>query len=109
MSEMTYSIGRNRYDARPVNFTAPSFRDMARHVLSLSAEDKARAGYLAASFDDDLRADDVVVFNAFELLHVARAQARALAESGYRPPLPARRIPAFGSTVPRPCRRRFRA
>ena len=42
------------------------------------------------------RDDDVVVFNAFELLHVARQQARALAESGYRPPLPARRIQVAG-------------
>ncbi len=42
------------------------------------------------------REDDVVVFNAFELLHVAKAQARALAESGYRPPLPARQIQVAG-------------
>jgi 3-hydroxyacyl-CoA dehydrogenase len=42
------------------------------------------------------RESDVVVFNAFEVLHVAKAQARALAESGYRPPLPARRIQAAG-------------
>ncbi|MGH8083812.1 MAG: 3-hydroxyacyl-CoA dehydrogenase/enoyl-CoA hydratase family protein [Lysobacter sp.] len=42
------------------------------------------------------RKDDVVVFNAFELLHVAKAQARALAESGYRPPLPARNIRVAG-------------
>jgi 3-hydroxyacyl-CoA dehydrogenase len=31
-----------------------------------------------------------------ELLHVARRQARALAESGYRPPLPARQIQVAG-------------
>ncbi|MGO4549842.1 3-hydroxyacyl-CoA dehydrogenase/enoyl-CoA hydratase family protein [Lysobacter sp. 2RAF19] len=42
------------------------------------------------------REGDGVVFNAFELLDVARAQARALADSGYRPPLPARRIQAAG-------------
>jgi len=42
------------------------------------------------------RPGDVVVFNAYELLHVAKAQARALAESGYRPPLPARAIPVAG-------------
>ena len=42
------------------------------------------------------RPDDVVVFNAFELLHVAKAQALALAESGYRPPLPARAIRVAG-------------
>ncbi|MCJ0824749.1 3-hydroxyacyl-CoA dehydrogenase/enoyl-CoA hydratase family protein [Luteimonas sp. 50] len=43
-----------------------------------------------------LRDGDVVVFNAFELLHVARQQALALAETGYRPPLPARRIQVAG-------------
>jgi 3-hydroxyacyl-CoA dehydrogenase len=43
-----------------------------------------------------LRAGDVIAFNAFELLHIARQQALALAESGYRPPLPARRIQAAG-------------
>jgi len=42
------------------------------------------------------RENDVVVFHAHELLHVAKAQARALAESGYRPPLPARAIPVAG-------------
>jgi len=42
------------------------------------------------------REGDRVVFNAFELLHVAKAEARALAESGYRPPLPARRIQVAG-------------
>lgn len=43
-----------------------------------------------------LREDDIVVFNAFELLHVARQQALALAEAGYRPPLPARAIRVAG-------------
>jgi 3-hydroxyacyl-CoA dehydrogenase len=43
-----------------------------------------------------LRAGDIVAFNAFELLHIAKQQALALAESGYRPPLPARRIQVAG-------------
>jgi len=43
-----------------------------------------------------LRAGDVIAFNAFELLHIARQQALALAESNYRPPLPARRIQVAG-------------
>jgi len=43
-----------------------------------------------------LRSDDIVVFHAHELLHVARRQALAMAECGYRPPLPARRIPVAG-------------
>ena len=42
------------------------------------------------------RDGDTVVFNAFELLHVAKAQARGLAESGYRPPLPGRRVQVAG-------------
>lgn len=42
------------------------------------------------------RDSDVVVFNQYELLHVAKAQALALAESGYRPPLPARQVQVAG-------------
>lgn len=36
--------------------------------------------------------------NRFELLHVAKAQALALAEVGYRPPLRSREIVVAGST-----------
>ncbi|MCB1554988.1 MAG: 3-hydroxyacyl-CoA dehydrogenase/enoyl-CoA hydratase family protein [Xanthomonadales bacterium] len=43
-----------------------------------------------------LRQGDNVVFHAHELLHVAKAQVRALSESGYRPPMPARQIPVAG-------------
>jgi 3-hydroxyacyl-CoA dehydrogenase len=42
------------------------------------------------------RESDTVVFNTHELLHVAKAQARALAEAGYRPPLPARAVTVAG-------------
>jgi 3-hydroxyacyl-CoA dehydrogenase len=42
------------------------------------------------------REDDLVVFNQYELLHVAREQARAMAEAGYRPKLPPRQIPVAG-------------
>ena len=42
------------------------------------------------------RENDVVIFNAFELLHVAKQQVKALSESGYRPALPARQIPVAG-------------
>ena len=42
------------------------------------------------------RENDLVIFNAFELLHVAKQQVKALAESGYRPALPARQIPVAG-------------
>jgi len=43
-----------------------------------------------------LRVTDKIVFNSHEMLHIAKAQARALAESGYRAPLPARRIQLAG-------------
>ena len=43
-----------------------------------------------------LRAGDKIAFNAYELLHIAKAEARALAEGGFRPPLPARRIQVAG-------------
>ena len=42
------------------------------------------------------RESDLVVFNNFELLHVAKSQARAMAESSYRPPLPANAVPVAG-------------
>ena len=41
-----------------------------------------------------LRDSDVVVFNAYELLYVAKKVALSLAEAGYRPPLPAQVIVA---------------
>ncbi|WP_266159372.1 3-hydroxyacyl-CoA dehydrogenase/enoyl-CoA hydratase family protein [Dyella silvatica] len=43
-----------------------------------------------------LRDSDVVVFNNYELLYVAKQVARSLAESGWRPPMPARAIPVAG-------------
>jgi 3-hydroxyacyl-CoA dehydrogenase len=45
-----------------------------------------------------LRASDVVLFNPGELLHVAKQQALALFEAGYRPPLPGRRFAVAGRT-----------
>jgi 3-hydroxyacyl-CoA dehydrogenase len=42
------------------------------------------------------RNNDVVVFNPYELLYVAKQQAHALAESGYRPALPPKQIPVAG-------------
>jgi 3-hydroxyacyl-CoA dehydrogenase len=43
------------------------------------------------------RDSDVVVFNAYELLYVAKAQARAMAESSYRPPIAPKAVPVAGS------------
>ena len=38
----------------------------------------------------------MVAFHAHELLHIARGQALALADRGYRPPLPARQVRVAG-------------
>ncbi|WP_329743262.1 3-hydroxyacyl-CoA dehydrogenase/enoyl-CoA hydratase family protein [Dyella sp. A6] len=43
-----------------------------------------------------MRDSDVVVFNAYELLYVAKKVATSLAESGWRPPLYQRNVPVAG-------------
>ncbi|PKM08641.1 MAG: 3-hydroxyacyl-CoA dehydrogenase [Gammaproteobacteria bacterium HGW-Gammaproteobacteria-4] len=66
----------------------PYFEAVAMAKVSTSALEAKELGLA--------RESDVVVFNPHELLFVAKAQVRALAESGYRPPLPARQIPVAG-------------
>ena len=53
---------------------------------------KVSASALEAKEMGLLRPSDVVVFHADELLYVAKNEANALAESGWRPPLPNRQI-----------------
>lgn len=65
-----------------------TFETVAMAKVSTSAVEAKELGLL--------RANDQVVFNAYEQLHIARQQVLALAESGYRPPLPARRIQVAG-------------
>ena len=66
------------------------FRQVAMADVSRSAEHARELGYLKPS--------DVVVLHPAELLYVAKQQARAMAESGHRPPLAPTRIPVAGST-----------
>jgi 3-hydroxyacyl-CoA dehydrogenase len=47
--------------------------------VSKSALEAQKMGYLSA--------DDVIVFNPYELLHIAKVEARAMFDAGYRPPL----------------------
>ncbi|MGH8122725.1 MAG: 3-hydroxyacyl-CoA dehydrogenase/enoyl-CoA hydratase family protein, partial [Rudaea sp.] len=65
-----------------------SFETVAMAKVSASALEAKELGLL--------RANDVVVFHADELLYVAKNEANALAESGYRPPLPNRQITVAG-------------
>ena len=55
--------------------------------VSKSALEARKLGYL--------KADDVIVFNPYELLHVAKVEARAMFDSGYRPAL-APQVPVVG-------------
>jgi len=64
------------------------FEAVAQAKLSGSALEAKQLGLL--------REDDVVVFNGFELLHVAKSVAASMAEAGYRPPLPARNVSVAG-------------
>jgi 3-hydroxyacyl-CoA dehydrogenase len=66
----------------------PAFEAIAMAKVSSSALDAKDLGLL--------RATDLVAFNAHELLHIARQQASSMADGGYRPPLPARRITVAG-------------
>jgi len=74
--------------ADPFDAIKRMFETVAMAKVSGSAIEAKRLGLL--------RADDVVVFNAYELLHVAAVTAAALADQGYRPPLPARAITVAG-------------
>ena len=67
-----------------------TFETIAMAKVSTSAVEAKELGLM--------RAGDKVAFNAYELLHIAKAEARGLAETGYRPPLPARRIRVAGDT-----------
>ncbi|QIL20597.1 3-hydroxyacyl-CoA dehydrogenase/enoyl-CoA hydratase family protein [Thermomonas sp. HDW16] len=67
-----------------------------KKVFETIAMGKVSASAVEAKELGLVRKDDVVVFNAFELLHIAKQEALALAERGYRPPLPARRVQVAG-------------
>ena len=64
------------------------FETVAMAKVSTSAIEAKELGLL--------RPNDRVVMNAYELLGVAKAEALALYEGGYRPPLPARNIRVAG-------------
>ena len=64
-----------------LQFLKNYFTNAATAAVSKSALEAKKMGYLAA--------DDVIVFNPYELLHVAKIEARALYDAGYRPPLKA--------------------
>lgn len=64
------------------------FLAIATAKVGTSAQEGQEIGFL--------RKTDLVVFNEFELLHVAKSQVIAMAEAGYRPPLKLKAIPVAG-------------
>ena len=62
-----------------LQFLKNYFTNAATAAVSKSALEAQKMGYLSA--------DDVIVFNAYELLHVAKVEARAMFDAGYRAPM----------------------
>jgi len=62
-----------------LQFLKTGFTNAATANVSKSALEAKAMGYL--------KEDDVIVFNPYELLHVAKVEARAMFDAGYRPPL----------------------
>jgi len=67
-----------------------AFKQIAMGETSKSAEEARERGFLKPS--------DVVIFHPAELLYVAKAEARAMAEAGVRPNLAPAQIPVLGDT-----------
>jgi 3-hydroxyacyl-CoA dehydrogenase len=67
-----------------------------KRLFEVVAQAKLSGNALEAKRLGLLHEDAVIVFNSFELLHVAKKVAAAMAESGYRPPLPANDITVAG-------------
>ncbi len=88
--EFALRAAQNAKDGDPFPQLKYYFQTVAMAELAKSAEQAKELGYL--------RLADTVVMHRFELLHVAKAQALALAEAGYRPPLRVREIPVAGNT-----------
>ncbi|PXX12827.1 3-hydroxyacyl-CoA dehydrogenase [Nitrosomonas ureae] len=88
--EFAMRAAQNATDGDPFPSLKHYFQTVAMAELAKSAEQAKDLGYL--------RRADTVVMHRFELLYVAKAQALALAESGYRPPLRMREIPVAGNT-----------
>ncbi len=88
--EFALRAAREAKDGDPFPLLKNYFQTVATAQMAKSAEQAKELGYL--------RPADLIVMNRFELLHAAKAQAVALAEAGYRPPLQSRNIPVAGST-----------
>ena len=78
----------NRVDVFP--YLRKYFQQIAMGEVAKSAELAREMGYLKQS--------DRIVMNRFELLHIAKEEAKALTATAYRPPLHQRQIQVAGRT-----------
>jgi len=88
LKEIALRASRAALDGDPFAQIKKMFETVAMAKVSGSALEAKQLGLL--------RENDIVVFNGFELLYVAKNVASSLAEAGWRPPLPARDIIAAG-------------
>ena len=72
-----------------LQFLKNYFTNAATANVSKSALEAQKMGYLSQN--------DVIVFNPYELLHVAKVEARAMFDAGYRPQLQ-KLVPVAGRT-----------
>ena len=87
LKEAALRVAREARGNDLLQFLKGAFTNAAMANVAKSAHEAKQMGYL--------REDDPVVFNAHELLHVAKGEARAMFDAGYRPPLP-RLVPVAG-------------
>jgi 3-hydroxyacyl-CoA dehydrogenase len=83
-------MGQNGSQQDAFPFLRTYFQTVAMAKVAKSALEAKEMGFL--------RPSDMVVMHAGEVLHVALAEAHAMAEAGYRPPLPRTAIPVTGQT-----------
>jgi 3-hydroxyacyl-CoA dehydrogenase len=81
LKEIALRAAANAQGNDILQFLKTTYMNAATAQVSKSALEAQKMGYLAPN--------DVIVFNAYELLHVAKVEARAMFDAGYRPPLKA--------------------
>ncbi|KIG02230.1 3-hydroxyacyl-CoA dehydrogenase/enoyl-CoA hydratase family protein [Caballeronia concitans] len=74
-----------------LKFLQKPFENAAMAKVSASALEARAMGYLKPS--------DTIVFNVHELLDIAKKEARALSDAGYRAPLRVKQVPVAGRSA----------
>lgn len=86
--ELTIRAAREAKGGNIMPFLQNYFQNIAMAQVSKSGEHAKEMGLL--------RPSDKVVFNTYELLHVAKSEVRAMAEAGHRAGIKERDIPVVG-------------